>query len=35
VLTEAAITLVFVDRVSGRPRAAMKELVEALSPYFR
>jgi acyl-CoA thioester hydrolase len=33
-LTEAAITLVFVDRASGRPRAAMKELVDALAPYF-
>jgi acyl-CoA thioester hydrolase len=33
-LTEAVITLVFVDRASGRPRAAMKELVDALASYF-
>jgi len=33
-LTEATTTLVFVDRATGRPRAAMKELVDALAPYF-
>lgn len=33
-LTDAVITLVFVDRTSGRPRAAMKELINALEPYF-
>jgi acyl-CoA thioester hydrolase len=33
-LTEASTTLVFVDMASGRPRAAMKELVSALGPYF-
>ncbi len=33
-LNEATTTLVFVDRATGRPRQAMKELVDALAPYF-
>ncbi len=33
-LTEASTTLVFVDRATGRPRPAMKELLDALAPYF-
>jgi acyl-CoA thioester hydrolase len=33
-LTEASTTLVFVDRATGRPRMAMKELLDVLAPYF-
>lgn len=33
-LNEATTTLVFVDMATGRPRPALKELVDALAPYF-
>ena len=33
-LNEATTTLVFVDMATGRPRPALKELLDALAPYF-
>ena len=33
-LTEAATTLVFIDRVTGRPCRAPEELMAKLAPYF-
>lgn len=34
-LTEAATTLVFIDKATGRPRRCPRPLSEALAPYFK